>query len=458
MTAAIADTMHRLAKLALDSGEATDPGEAMRIFSQYRLRIHLGEGWADSLAGQACFVTALNTAARAFLGGVEVVGNLNCILQVPLFRGRRASDIVAVLGGTVAAPGNGNIPTVVLGRWTQMHTPEFCVQLQWNAWQAWLTPAAVGTYPYCENDNPLAGVAAAALGINEAFLYIRGDSPIAGHRVVGLSLWDPLAIDNWSQPNRQGAALEFLPASLWLVGLGHLGQAYAWTLGMLPYAPDSRPHVVLQDFDRAAESNLSTCLLLAPGDIGGKKVRLVAQQLEAAGFTTSLVERRFTAGQQVTPDEPTTVLFGVDNVTARRDIDTAGFEMAIEAGLGSGYRDFRNIRLHTFPGGKRASEVWSASDAAQAPVELNPVYQKLAAAANDLCGMTQLASRAVATPFVGVFAAALVAAEVVRPLHGGSTLTSFDVSLRDLRYRTGASSSTERAMRTAFTRVQFATG
>jgi hypothetical protein len=87
MTEFNADSMHRLAKMALDSGEVASPEEAVALFSRYRLRIHLGQGWASTLAGQACFLTALNTAARAFLGGVEVYGDLAVVLDVPLCQG-----------------------------------------------------------------------------------------------------------------------------------------------------------------------------------------------------------------------------------------------------------------------------------------------------------------------------------------------------------------------------------
>lgn len=155
---------------------------------------------------------------------------------------------------------------------------------------------------------------------------------------------------------------------------------------MLPYPVAGRPHLVLQDLDKAAKSNLSTCLLLSAADLGKRKVRLVAKRLEDAGFTTDLVERRFGPGHQVLANDPATALFGVDNVAARRDLDSAGFAMVVEAGLGSGYRDFRNIRTHTFPGPRRPSEIWTAADAAQAAVELNDVYKKLAHERDDLCG------------------------------------------------------------------------
>lgn len=437
MTVLDAESMHRLAKLALDAGEVSSPEEALALFSGYRLRIVVGHGWSDSLAGEACFVTAINTAARAFLGGVEVCGKLDPVLRIPLFEGRDAASVARELGASIGDPAPSEVPTLVLGAWTTTSPPSFCVSLRWDSWCAWLTPGPSDTVPVGSQDNPLAGIAAAALGVNEAFLHIRADLPVAGNRTVGLSLWDPMAVVNWHATVHQGPALQYLPDALWLVGLGHLGQAYAWAVGMLPYGPQ-RPHLVLQDFDKAATSNLSTCLLLNVGDLGKSKVRVVARRLEEAGFTTGLIERRFGPDHRVLPGEPSTALFGVDNLAARRDLASAGFAMVVEAGLGSGYRDFRNIRTHAFPGPQSPATIWAAAAGAQPAVELNKAYRKLAETRNDLCGMTQLASRAVATPFVGALAATLVLAEVLRPLHGGGTHSVLDLQMKDLRHRTGA--------------------
>lgn len=438
MTALNAESMHRLAKMALDAGEVASPEEALELFSRYRLRLHLGDGWADTLAGQACFLTALNTAARAFLGGVEVHGDLSPMLRVPLYEGRVAQSVVTELGGDVTTNVASSLPTLVLGAVPSCPLPGFCIRMSWDYWRAAVTPVDGDAGLVCVNDNPLAGVAAAALGVNEAFLHIRGDLPDAGYRTVGLSLWQPLAVNDWHAETHRGPVLQYLPKSLWLVGLGHLGQAYAWALGMLPYPVGGRPHLVLQDFDKAAKSNLSTCMLLSVGDLGKRKVRQIAQRLEDVGFTTDLVERRFGPNHQLMIDEPTTALFGVDNVAARRDLDSASFAFVVEAGLGSGYRDFRNIRTHTFPGPRKPSEVWTADAAVQSAAELNDAYKKLANERNDLCGMTQLASRAVATPFVGALAATLVLSEVIRPFHGGLVFPTLDLQMKNLRYRAGS--------------------
>lgn|SRR5574340_377480 len=429
-----AESMHRLAKMALDGGEVDSPEAALALFSRYQVRIHLGRGWADTLAGQACFLTALNTSARAFLGGVEVHGDLGDVLRVPLFDGRCARDVVEELGGVVAPTPTTNLPTLVIGELPQVLPHGFCVRVGWDGWCASVVPANQRQVLACQRDNPMAGVAAAALGVNEAFLYVRGDLLDAGHRTVGLSLWDPLAVCDWRKHG--GPDLHYLPKALWLIGLGHLGQAYAWTLGMMPYPKDCA-HLVLQDFDKAAKSNLSTCLLLSAADLGKRKVRLVADRMEQAGFTTDLVERRFGPDHGIFTGEPTTALIGVDNIAARRALDTACFNLAVEAGLGSGYRDFRNIRTHTFPGPRQPSQIWPAEAGAQTGVRLNEAYKKLATERGDLCGMTLLASRAVATPFVGALAAALVLAEVVRPLHGGGIHAVLDVQMKNLAFRIG---------------------
>lgn len=141
---------------------------------------------------------------------------------------------------------------------------------------------------------------------------------------------------------------------------------------------------------------------------------------------------------RVLAGEPTTALIGVDNVAARRDLDTANFDWIVEAGLGSGYRDFRSIRTHTFPGPRQPSQIWPAEAGAQAAVEFSETYKRLAEARGDLCGMTLLASRAVATPFVGALAATLVLAEIIRPLHGGGVYAALDVQMKSMAFRIGS--------------------
>jgi hypothetical protein len=48
-----------------------------------------------------------------------------------------------------------------------------------------------------------------------------------------------------------------------------------------------------------------------------------------------------------------------------------------------------------------------------------PAYQAMKEAGADACGLTQLASRTVGVPFVGLTASVMVIAELLRRLHGG---------------------------------------
>lgn len=434
------DCLHRLVKLVLDSGEVESIEEARRLFSRYRLRLHLGHGWNSSLAGQAAAATILNTATRAFLGGVVVSGDVDGRFELALYRGQTAGHVAATYGALML-DGDPTTPTLQIGETDLAEMPPFCVRAEFNGWQAGISPVSLKRVLETRLDNPLAGVAAGALAVSEAFFHVRQELPIAGNRVTGMSLWAPDVVDGWSEAGNEGPELALLPKSLWLIGLGHLGQAYAWTLSMLPYARPEDVSLYLQDTDYVTDSSLSTCLFADAGVLGQRKTRMLANKLQSLGFTTSLIERLFDTGQKRQVDEPRAALFGVDNIAARQAIGSAGFDLTVEAGLGSGYRDFRNIRLHMFPGPRDAARVWVTDAAEQQTHRLAPAYQRMLQDGGDQCGVTMLASRAVGTPFVGAFAATAGLAEIVRLLHGGRRLATADVSMRDLRHRTVVANS-----------------
>jgi hypothetical protein len=58
---------------------------------------------------------------------------------------------------------------------------------------------------------------------------------------------------DWLSPNEDEPALR-----LWLIGLGHLGQAYLWALGLLPYASSDAVSLILQDTDIITPSTESS--------------------------------------------------------------------------------------------------------------------------------------------------------------------------------------------------------
>ena len=79
--------------------------------------------------------------------------------------------------------------------------------------------------------------------------------------------------------------------------------------------------------------------------------------------------------------------------------------------------------MHSFPGPRQAAQIWSSGEDAAGPhVSDQPAYTELREKGMDACGLTQLASRTVGVPFVGLFAGALVIGELLRRLHGGEAL------------------------------------
>src|SRR2546423_1094829 len=91
-TAGDGESLHRLVKLALDNEEVMSVEEAYAKFHAYRLHIHVGEGLETSYSGQAALLTAINTAARAFLGGVVLTGDLAAELTIGRFTGESVAN------------------------------------------------------------------------------------------------------------------------------------------------------------------------------------------------------------------------------------------------------------------------------------------------------------------------------------------------------------------------------
>ena len=77
-----------------------------------------------------------------------------------------------------------------------------------------------------------------------------------------------------------GFQVQFLPRELWALGLGHLGNAYLWSLATLPYADPGAVEISLNDFDRIESENADTSLLFDADDEGTTKRAYVADGLK----------------------------------------------------------------------------------------------------------------------------------------------------------------------------------
>lgn len=437
-----ADKLHRLVKQALDSGAAPTLAEAEALFAGYRIALHIDDKDAGDPDHQAALLTAVALSRRVFLGGVTVAAFRDVPLRTPLPFGATLAEAVIALGAGIGQEPAG-IPIIAIGGPPRPRRGAFHIRALFAGWRAGIVPAHLDASPAPASVMPLAPMLASALAVNEAFLFVSGDMVTAGRRSVGLSLWNPRPETDWLDTAQDEPILALLPSRLWLIGLGHLGQAYLWALGLLPYADPGEVSLVLQDIDIITPSTESTSILSDATLIGRKKTRSMAQWAENRGFSTAIYERTFDMAFRRRGDEPSVALCGLDNTLGRQALDRVGFDLVVEAGLGRGHRDFRALRLHTLPASRGASQIWRRRDEDE-NLHGRPAYAHMLKNGElDKCGVTLLAGKAVGAPFVGAAAASLVVAEVLRLLHGGPRHELIDLDLRSPEYRTAVTAKTD---------------
>lgn len=415
-----ATTLHRTAKYFMDNGQAQSAEEAMAILGRFGLSIQISPATAATENGQIALLTLVNLARRTFLGGVEVIDCPDVPLETRLSLSNSLPDAVRELGAATTSASVRAWPVATIGDVGSIEGAPAGWRLSWDGWRGGVMPFAGARCHTNPDAMPLSAAIAAAACAAEAFAFLAGDHPLAGHRPLGLSLWQPGG--DWHEADPTEPALSALPSRLWLIGMGNLGQAYSWMLACLPYAEPKDLELVLQDFDLMAESNDSTSLLASLNAVGIRKTRWVSAWLEARGFSTAIEERLFGPWTQRHVSEPAVALCGVDNAEARASLEKAGFNLIVEAGLGAGTQSFRSFSMHTFPGSRRSDQIWSIPPKAAPDVISMPAYADLKAKGVDACGLVQLASRTIGVPFVGLVAAGVVIGELLRRLHGASGL------------------------------------
>jgi len=432
-----ADTLHRLVKQAMDSGAASSLAEAENLFRGYRLCFSIGDAEATQPAHQIALLTGVALARRVFLGGVTVAGALDVPLLVPAARGSSLSEALRAMGAEIADAEPADRPSIAIGGAARDRRAGFHVRAVFAGWRGGAVPAHVDFTGGEGEVMPLAPMLAAAVAVSEAFFYVQGQTPVAGRRSIGFSLWQPARKD-WLTADGDAPALRYLPSRLWLIGLGHLGQAYLWALSLLPYPRPIGVSLILQDTDLITPSTWSTSILTDTAMAGVMKTRAMASWAEQRGFGARIYERLFDASFTRQDTEPAVALCGIDNALGRRALDRVGFDFVVEAGLGRGHRDFRTIRLHTLPGSRPAADIWK-SGADGEDVSDRAAYQRLLKDGElDQCGVTLLAGKAVGAPFVGAVAACFAVAEVLRLLHGGPLHHLIDLDLQSPEHRTVA--------------------
>lgn len=438
--------LSRISKLFVDRDE-TSTDLALVRRKRHAINLRCGPDVAGSYVLQLGVLTAASIANRCFPGAVRIALEQE-LAQAPLLiwpslQQTFGQALIGLLGSNALTGLSGpseNGGTVIFGNATPTN---YALRATFDGWIAKVGPAEetqrLPEREYCS----LAGVLSASLAIAELFFSFANISIKASRRTVALSLWKPDA--DVCDSGALGVRVEFLPSDLWLLGLGHLGNGYLWSLASLPYPDPDAVEIWLNDFDKVEPPNLETGLIFESTNLHQYKARACSEWLEKRGFRTRLLERRFDANFRCRDDEPKLALCGFDSNPARRNLSTAEFLRVVESGLGGTANNFDTVGLHTLPNVRSVEGLWpdlTAEEEVKHIAEQKRLAEQSAIYAgltDDECGRYELAGKSIAVPFVGAAAGSLVLAECIRLLHKGPSYGDIRLALSALDARAAQS-------------------
>lgn len=404
---------------------------AVEALENLTLLIICDSSICSSASLQAALLTAANCGSRAFLGGVRAVLPQDVPLHLPWPGQTTLNGVLEeILTHTDYFPPTAS-HTLYIGSSPTDPAPG-ALRVNASGWRGGVEPASEDSK--FENslatDFALGGIFAGAMGVYRGFLRATGLSIFACETTIGLSLWDQEA--DWLSIKAEGPELSALPQNLWLLGLGHLGQAFLWSLGLLPYENPDECELMLQDFDVIEEANFGSGLLCDLSDVGRAKTRVAAEWMEQRGFRTKISERKFDETTRRSSSEPKIALCGFDKAEPRRLLEGADFLRIFECGLGGTINDFDLIHIHNFPGINSALSLWENVSTSGLQPQMR-IAQALTGS-DEVCGALAIetAGKSVSTSFVGAMASATVFGEILRAFNGGARHDEIFLSPRSM--------------------------
>ncbi len=381
--------------------------------------------------GQAALLTLARCGVRMFRGGVFLVSPLSDEAIVGNRRGLPLGRILEDLGCRLErAPEHAGRIHVGVAADTDSHS----LRCWADGWSGVVSPKDAVDVT-CEG-NELGGVIAGAMAASELFRsLVLGDVRAGKRRQSVSALYPQSKVESEKAP----IPMDYLPSSLWLLGLGNLGQATLWTLSLLPYSDPTGVTLLLQDPDISGPENLDTQILTTHAWVGQKKARASARFAEERGFATAISEQRFSAATHRSEHEPGLLLCGLDNLETRRVAaqTEAGFDLVIDAGLGGSAAEVFDIRIHSFPGARTPEEAWPPQTA-MANRPLPASLQSLVDEGRlDRCGALSIAGKSMGVPSTAVVAAAIQVGQACRAIATSEYCDLIDLNLHDSSWATG---------------------
>ena len=434
------DTVHRglLWHLKSNSSErTTDTAEA--FLNSFKFSVFIDSDEANDPAHQICLLTIVNAASRIAIqpNSVQVFGITNQQRNDNSGLSGTLEDAVKEVGGACSETHHlKDTLGITIGNATSADC-KFNIRAVFEGWRGGIIPNR-DTNPFqSTNPIPLGAILAAGLAVYECFRFVNEEGSAIGQRKIGLSLWN-LDENNWQHSSSDEPTAINCVQPLWFCGLGHLGQAYIWTLGHLPIKDELRrsDQITIQDKDIVSLSNLSTSLLSSPKNIDVSKVMICNNWLRERGFSEIIAVEHYLTHESKIDFGKSYLVCGFDSKKARRQAALRKPNLMIDGGIGGKPDDFQSISMTVLPSDIDPMKRWAGNEddfSGAMPFALEMHYGDDDEAAR--CGLETLNGKAVGFPFVGVITAAIVMSELLRRYMDGNKYQSLSLDLRDVKGR-----------------------
>ena len=404
-----------------------DIKDALNKMEKSSISLIANQNIKDSEEMQVAFLTALNISKRVFLGGIYCELPKDCPNRLKL-KANSFKELVKSYGGLFEENSSQKSVKLLFGIAPYSSNEIEVVHSGWR-----------GGINFCNQERiilnnssskvMLGAIASASIACYIAFNKIFSVVENLLDVNTGISLWDLNAKDKWHELD--GPETINLPRNIWTLGLGHLGQAYLWTLGFLPYSQPQKTIVLLEDHDIVAIENIGSQILSSICDIDSPKTRPCSSFLESLGFKTQIIEKKFEESdqnQEWRKNYPF-LINGVDNVATRKSIQAEQLELFLDGATNGGLQLFDSFTLKNVRYLKKNSNIIWNNDIQDNVIIHKNLYDRYQKSHN--CG--ELTNIGVSTPFVGVFGAVINISELLRALNKGIRYTIVTLQLRDLK-------------------------
>lgn len=388
------------------------------------------ESIKTSFSKQLSYLTTINIAHRVFLGGVKCVLPSDTPNLLPI-HSDSLNNLVIRFGGLITDEDNRAEDVKVL--FGVECFDDNCIEAVGNGWRGGINFYKQERVLLEETRSvvSLGPIVSASLACYYAFCktFKILDNEIGVN--TGISLWNLNSGENWYKNENEGPQELNMPRNIWTLGLGHLGQAYLWTSGLMPFKEPIKSLFLLQDADIIDFENIGSQILCFENNFGKPKTRPCLEFLESLGFKTQIVEKPFIEGdssQYWMGDFPI-LLNGVDNIKTRKSISNEQLALFIDGATNGTLALFDSFTMkNIFKIEKNTNELWLEEAIKDEKILHKKLYDKYEK--SHKCG--QLTNIGISTPFVGLFGATIVISELFRSLNYGKSYSIITLQIRDL--------------------------